>query len=641
MLPFLRCFPLFTLLLIHRKTKFESGFLGFQPLFLKMKNLRSILFTAIFLLPALLFAQQDFKLHSHNDYLRNVPFWEAFGAGAASIEVDVILKEGKLMVAHETESIKPELTLRSLYFEPIQKAVELGMIEKFGFHLLIDSKTEGYSTLEAIVKDAAEFENFLFSSQNPSGLKLIISGNRPKPEDYKKYPEWVFFDYQSKTLTADLPWEKIGMVSLSFRQFSIWNGKGRIVESQKTKLEEFIALVHSFQKPVRFWASPDSKSAWKAFYDMGVDFINTDQPAIAQSYLSTLNRNVYSLDAQQAVYKPTFDSDGKVMPVKNIILMIGDGNGLAQISAGLFANGGKLNVAQLKNMGLIKTQAADDFTTDSAAGATAFATGKKTNNRALGVATDGAVLPNLPEILADYQYSSGIITTDQLTGATPASFYAHHPERDDSDQIASYLPNSKLNLFIGGGMRAFESQLPKLKSSGFSLVDQLDQIATSKADRLGFFSAEGSNSSMERGRGDFLAKSALGATAFLQNKNQPFFLMIESAMIDSGGHSNSTSTIVTEMLDFDLVIGEMMRFADEHPGTLLVITADHETGGVSIPQGNVETGEVELAYHSDDHTGILVPIFAYGPHSDDFRGVYDNSEVFDKMMELVKKYHSK
>lgn len=605
-----------------------------------MKNLKTILFTLTFFAPALLFAQQDFKLHSHNDYLQNVPFWEAFGAGAASIEVDVILREGKLMVAHEAESIKSELTLRSLYFEPIQKAVKLGMIEDFDFHLLIDSKTEGYATLDAIVKDAAEFEELLFSAKNPNGLKLIISGNRPKPEDYSTYPEWIFFDYQSKTLTSDLPWEKIGLVSLSFRQFSVWNGKGRIVQAEKTKLEEFITLVHSFQRPVRFWASPDSKSAWKAFYEMGVDYINTDQPAVAQAYLSTLSKNVFAVDSRQSVVEPTFESDGVEMPVKNIILLIGDGNGLAQISAGLFANGGDLNLSRLKNMGLIKTQAADDFTTDSAAGATAFATGKKTNNRALGVSPDGALLPNLPEILAEYQFSSGIITTDQLTGATPAAFYAHHHERDDSDQIAAYLSNSKLDLFIGGGKRAFESQLPNLKSSRIELVEALDQIRTSQAERIGFFAADGATLSMEKGRGDFLSQSALNAVDFLKSRNQPFFLMIESAMIDSGGHSNSSSTIVTELLDFDRVIGEMVEFADANQGTLLIITADHETGGVSIPQGNIAKGEVELAFHSDDHTGILVPIFAYGPHSGDFRGIYENSAVFDKVMNLVKKYHS-
>ncbi len=630
----------FTLLLRIGKSDVQPPFFGLSLVFSGMKNLKIILFAFAFLAPAILYSQQDFKLHSHNDYLRNVPFWEAFGADAASIEVDVILQDGKLMVAHEKESIKPERTLRSLYFEPIQKAVSLEMIRDFNFHLLLDAKTEGYSTLESIVLDAADFQDFLFSSQNPTGLKLIISGNRPKPEDYAKYPEWIFFDYQSKTLTADLPWEKIGMVSLSFRQFSVWNGKGRIVQAEKTELEKFISLVHSFQKPVRFWASPDSKSAWKAFYDMGIDYINTDQPVNAKNYLSTLGRNVYTAETKHSVYQPTFESDGVEMPVKNVIFLIGDGNGLAQISAGLFANGGKLNLAQLKNIGFIKTQAADDFTTDSAAGATAFATGKKTNNRALGVAPDGSLLPSLPEILADYQFSSGIITTDQLTGATPAAFYAHHPERDDSDQIAAYLPNSKLDLFIGGGKRTFEKLIPELESSGFELVDQLNQIAASRANRVGFFSAESSNPSMEKGRGDFLSQSAMEATAFLKTKNQPFFLMIESAMIDSGGHSNSTSTIVTEMLDFDRLIGEMMRFADENPGTLLIITADHETGGVSIPQGNLDSGEVELAYHSDDHTGIIVPIFAYGPHSDDFRGIYENSEVFDRIIDLVLKYHS-
>ncbi len=239
----------------------------------------------IFLLPFPALCQQDFRIHSHNDYLRETPFWEAFEAGAASIEVDVILTENGLMVAHEKESIRPELTLKSLYLEPISEAKKLGKIDSFGFHLLIDCKTEGYATLDQVVKDAAEFEEMLFSSQNPKGLKLIISGNRPKPEDYGNYPEWVFFDYQSKILTADLPWEKIGMVSLSFSQFSTWKGTGSIAADEKEKLEDFITLVHSFQKPVRFWASPDGELAWKAFYEMGVDYINTDRPGEARSYL--------------------------------------------------------------------------------------------------------------------------------------------------------------------------------------------------------------------------------------------------------------------------------------------------------------------------------------------------------------------
>ena len=245
-------------------------------------------FAFICSLPFSAFSQHDVKLHSHNDYLRESPFWEAFGAGCASIEVDVFLKNGALKVAHEEASIRPDRTLKSLYLEPIRKAKSQGKIDSFDFHLLIDIKTEAYATLDQLMKDAVEFKDLFFSANNPAGLKLIISGNRPKSEDYEKYPEWVFFDYQSKILTAELPWEKIGMVSLNFNQFSTWSGTGELPAEERVELEEFVALVHSFQKPVRFWASPDGKHAWQTFHRMGINYINTDQPENAGKYLQTL-----------------------------------------------------------------------------------------------------------------------------------------------------------------------------------------------------------------------------------------------------------------------------------------------------------------------------------------------------------------
>ena len=597
--------------------------------------MRKIISLSLFLLLSVfqLAAQESktFQLHSHNDYLQTVPFWTAYSAGATSIEVDVILKEGKLMAAHEAESIHPKRTIESLYLDPISEGLKSGIIPSIDFHLLVDLKTSAHPTLEVLLESMEDYEAILFGEENPEGLKLIISGNRPKPEDYGKYPEWMFFDYQSKELNKDLPWEKIGMVSLSFRQFSVWNGKGRMVENERKAVQDFIDLVHSFDRPVRFWGSPDSKSAWKAFYEMGEDYINTDHPIYAAEYLSKLNENVYQNPEIQEVYQPKFDVDGANIPVKNLILMIGDGNGLAQISSALFTNNNELNLTQLKNIGLIKTQAADDFTTDSAAGATAYATGEKTNNRALGVDPEGKPLENLPDILDSYGFSSGIITTDQLTGATPAAFYAHHPERDDSDQIAAYLAKSKLDLFIGGGKSNFEPEMENLKNAGFALVESLESLA---GDRVGFFAAAGSLPKMLDGRGDYLLQSTKAALGFFERKEMPFFLMVEAANIDSGGHSNSTSMIVSEMLDFDQVIGEVIRFADEYPGTLVLITADHETGGVSIPQGDVETNTVELAFHSDDHTGIMVPVFAYGAQAGEFRGVYENTEVFHKIMKL-------
>ncbi|MEB2784449.1 alkaline phosphatase [Algoriphagus persicinus] len=581
---------------------------------------------------------KQFQIHSHNDYLQTVPFWIAFSAGASSIEVDVILKDGKLMAAHETASIDPKRTIESLYLDPISEGLKNGLISSINFHLLVDLKTEAYSTLEVLEESMTDYKDVLFSTDNPGGLTLIISGNRPMPGDYKNYPEWMLFDYQSMELTKDLPWSKIGMVSLSFRQFSVWNGKGRMVENERQNVQDFIDLVHSFDKPVRFWGSPDSKSAWEAFHEMGEDYINTDHPIDAAEYLSKLGENVYQNTSKHEVYQPKFEADGAEVPVKNVILMIGDGNGLAQISSALVANDNQLNLTQLKNIGLVKTQAADDFTTDSAAGATAFATGKKTNNRALGVDSNGGSLPNLPDILYEYGFSSGIITTDQLTGATPAAFYAHHAERDDSDEIAAFLAKSKLDLFIGGGGDSFDSQKENLKNAGFNLIESLEQTG---ADRVGHFAAKGSLSKKLDGRGDYLLKSTAFSLEFFDQKSRPFFLMVEASNIDSGGHSNSTSMIVSEMLDFDEVIGKVIQYVDANPNTLLLITADHETGGVSIPQGDVASSTVELAYHSDDHTGIMVPVFAYGAHSGDFRGVYENSALFHKIMKLVKEYHQK
>ena len=580
----------------------------------------------------------SFQIHSHNDYLQKVPFWTAYGAGASSIEVDVILQDGKLMAAHEMASIDPDRTIESLYLDPIAEGIKNGIISSIEFHLLVDLKTAAYASLEVLQKIMKDYEYMLYSSKNPAGLKLIISGNRPKPEDYKNYPGWMFFDYQSKELSKGLPWSKIGMVSLSFGQFSSWNGKGRMVESERQDVQNFIDLVHSFDKPVRFWGSPDSKSAWKAFYEMGEDYINTDHPNEAAEYLSKLSENVYQNSSIHEVYQPKFDGDAADVPVQHVILMIGDGNGLAQISSAMFSNDNQLNLTQLKNIGFVKTQAADDFTTDSAAGATAYATGEKTNNRAIGVDPEGNALMNLPDVLNEYGFSSGIITTDQITGATPAAFYAHHPERDNADQIATYLPNSKLDLFIGGGKDNFTSELINLQEAGFKLVESLVQT---NAKRIGYFAAIGSLPKKLDGRGEYLLESTSFALDFLEGKNAPFFLLVEAANIDSGGHENSTSMIVSEMLDFDQVIGKVIQYVDANPNTLLIITADHETGGVSIPQGDIDSGKTELAYHSDDHTGIMVPIFAYGAHSGDFRGIYENTEVFRKILHLVQDSHKK
>jgi alkaline phosphatase len=325
-------------------------------------------------------------------------------------------------------------------------------------------------------------------------------------------------------------------------------------------------------------------------------------------------------------------SDKKNTVVKNVILLIGDGNGLSQISAALLSNGGQMTLSQLKSIGLIKTQAADDFITDSAAAGTALATGIKTHNRAIGVDSSDKPIDNIMEILNSRGFNTGCITTDVIIGATPATFYAHQKDRSMDAEIANDLLNSKLNLFMGGGKNDFAAGFSK---TDFSILNSIDEVAKSKKEKVGCFFSDNSVPGVLKGRGTLLSEATKSGLDFLSAKNKPFFLMVEGAQIDNNGHANNVGGIVSEGIDFDQAITEAIKFADKTANTLVIITADHETSGFSIPQGNLKEKMIEGDFTSFDHTGTLVPIFSYGPHSDFFTGVYENNEVFYKIKQVL------
>ncbi|MCQ4036045.1 alkaline phosphatase [Kaistella montana] len=572
------------------------------------------------------FSQQT-RVHSHNDYLQKVPFWGALYAGATSIEADVILKDGQLYVAHDEKSLLKERTFDNLYLSSIVKAAELGMLTKSPLQILIDIKTESKSTLAEVVK---EIEKYPILQNNPS-LSFVISGNRPSPSEYKNYPAFIMFDHQSLSPLTTEEWEKVALISLSVKTFTKWNGKGAPIATDEKQMNDAISTAKKYGKPFRFWAIPDAKSSWEYFARAGVNFINTDQPFLCRTYIEGLSRRTYTNSKISEIYHPAFATDGSIAPVKNVILLIGDGNGLAQISSSLLANGGNLTLSQLKHIGLIKTSSTDNFSTDSAAGATAMATGKKTRNRYIGVDPEGNVLASIPEILKTKGYNTGIITTDEITGATPSAFYAHQPERDMAKEIGKEFLKSTLNLAVAGGKNSFIGQ------NHFVEVRNPSELAKSKAEQVVMWLSEGSVPSVLNGRKSILSESVKAGLNFLQSKNKPFFLMVEGAQIDSGGHANSTGTIITEGIDFDQAIAEAVKFADQNSGTLVIITADHETGGFSLPHGNLKNNVVEGAFETDDHSGIMVPIFSYGPHADEFIGIYENHEVFHKIMKVLAK----
>src|SRR5690606_1556692 len=235
--------------------------------------------------------------------------------------------------------------------------------------------------------------------------------------------------------------------------------------------------------------------------------------------------------------------------------------------------------------------------------------------------------------LDKYNFTSGIITTDGIVGATPSAFYAHQAERSDSELIANDLLNSKISLLIGGGKTNFEDFV---KQSKFTMVDQVQNISSSTANKVCWFMAPDDVPSVLEGRKNDLAQATKQGIKYLNNKKKPFFLMVEGAQIDWGGHANNTAMIVTEGIDFDKAVTEAIHFADTNKNTLVIITADHETSGFSIPQGNITTSFIEGDFTTHDHTGAMVPVFAYGPHSDVFSGVYENTDIFHKIVTLLQ-----
>lgn len=326
--------------------------------------------------------------------------------------------------------------------------------------------------------------------------------------------------------------------------------------------------------------------------------------------------------------------------VKNIILMIGDGMGISQITAGLIVNGGDLELARCRHIGLIKTFSHDDLITDSAAGATAFACGKKTFNGALAIDPySQRDMPTILEIAHQRGLSTGLVATSYIQHATPAAFYAHKSNRSLYEDITMDFLEGHVDIAIGGGRRFFDkrkdgkSLLDTLVKKGYEYFPKINK-ARKKAigNRVVVLEDEGQMPSISAGRGRFLPLAAEFATERLHKNKEGFFLMVEGSQIDWGGHANDKDYITNEMIDFNRTIKEVLDFAEADGNTLVIITADHETGGFAVEGGSVDERDVIGDFTTGGHSAAMVPVFAFGPGSEAFGGIYDNTDIFKKMI---------
>ena len=233
---------------------------------------------------------QEQLIHSHNDYSHPLPFYQAYAQQLASIEADIYItdKIDELLVAHDRNELANAPTLEESYIEPIVSLYKLNNGRAWRgsnifFVLLIDLKTPADPTLFILLKKLQKYPEVFDPAVNPYAVRVVISGSRPDADTFNDFPSIIAFDGVNTDYTPR-QLERIYMISYNFRLFSSWDGQGNIQEDELKKLNELIAAAHALNKPIRFWGSPDGPNVWRIFHQMGIDYINTDQPEACAAF---------------------------------------------------------------------------------------------------------------------------------------------------------------------------------------------------------------------------------------------------------------------------------------------------------------------------------------------------------------------
>lgn len=291
--------------------------------------------------------------------------------------------------------------------------------------------------------------------------------------------------------------------------------------------------------------------------------------------------------------------------VKNVILLIGDGMGFGPIQYArniLVGPGERLSFEELPYVGLVTTYSANQWVTDSAAAATAMATGYKTNNGMISVTPDGTPVKTILEAAQEAGKAVGLVSTNTVYDATPAAFGAHWGQRSGSDAIAAQLVAKRIDVILGGGSAQFfpkgvgpgkradgKNLVEEAKAAGYTYVANRTELdAAGDGKLLGLFTPSYMDYQLDRNLVEQdepdLADMTAKALEVLSRDPDGFFLMSEGARIDHMAHTAEVTGTVTEIADFEAAVNVALQFADEHPDTLVIVTADHDTMGLSVTE---------------------------------------------------------
>ncbi len=319
-----------------------------------------------------------------------------------------------------------------------------------------------------------------------------------------------------------------------------------------------------------------------------------------------------------------------------VILFIGDGMGFEQVdAASIYLTGetGGLMFESFPHAGELTTYSADSSATDSAAASTAIATGVKVNNGVISMAYPGdeGELETLLEYYRDQGKSTGLVTTAAMTHATPASFGAHETSRYNVSEIAAdYLYQSRPNVLFGGGAEGLS--VSEAEGAGYTVVTTYAEMAALDTEAETLVSGQFGSSHLQFefvGLGDLPHLSEMVSTALdlLDNNPDGFFLMVEGGRIDHAGHDNNLERAIDEVLEFDRSVQVAMTWAEGRNDTLILVTADHETGGLTVLGNNGSGVYPDVTWSSWNHTAVNVPIYAWGFNAGLISGVMDNTEI--------------
>jgi alkaline phosphatase len=317
-----------------------------------------------------------------------------------------------------------------------------------------------------------------------------------------------------------------------------------------------------------------------------------------------------------------------------VILFIADGTGIGHWTAGVLADS-SLSLWRFPVTGLVDTRNVEKKITDSAASATAYATGVLTFNRFIGVGPDSVPLETIMERAARHGMATGLVATSSIVHATPASFAAHVTDRGEYEEIAAQMAASPVNVLLGGGRAYFD---PALREDGedylislaqrrhrVTTLAELSEVAGSEAQGLVGLFAENAMLAADERRSPTLAEMTSAALAVLDRDPDGFLLVVEASQIDWLAHDNQTfSRVAAEVLDCDAAIHVALEYLDRRSDALVIVTADHETGGTSVLEGK---DGWRLGFSTGGHTADLVPIFAAGTGALDFSGLHAIDEV--------------